>query len=57
VYLDLEKLEGKKKILKVTFFPLFSLRKVKRKKNREEKWKENLTCCEEKFFLPNMRAK
>jgi len=30
--LDLEKLEGKKKIWKVTFFPLFGLRKVKRKK-------------------------
>jgi len=32
VYLDLVKLEGKKKIWKVIFFPLFDLRKVKRKK-------------------------
>jgi len=30
--LDLGKLEGKKKDLKVVFFPLFDLRKVKRKK-------------------------
>jgi len=32
VCLNFEKLKGKKKILKVTFFLLFGLRKVKRKK-------------------------
>jgi len=26
-------------------------------KNREKKCKENLSCCEEKFFLSNMRGK
>jgi len=55
--LDLEKLEGKKKIWKLVFFPSFSLRKVKRKKNGEEHCKENLSCYEEKIFLPNMREK
>ena len=42
VCLDLGKLEGKKKNLKSNFFSLFGLRKVKRKKSREEKGKENL---------------
>ena len=55
--LDLEKWEGKKKFWKVTFFSLCGLRKVKRKKNREEKCKENLSHYEENFFLPNMRGK
>ena len=57
VCLDLRKLEGKKKNWKVVFFPLFGLRKVKKKQNREEKCKENLSCYEEKFFLPNIRGK
>ena len=57
VCLDLGKLKGKKKIRKVTFFPLFGLRKVKKEKNIEEKCKENLSCYQEKFFLPNMRGK
>jgi len=55
VYLDLGKLKGKKKFWKVIFFPIFGLMKVK--KNKEEKWKENLSCYEENFFLPNMRGK
>jgi len=55
--LDLEKLEGKKKkIWKVIFFPLFGLRKVKRKKNRGESCKD-LNFYEEKIFRPNMRGK
>ena len=52
MYLDLEKLEGKKKNLKSNFFSIvwyFGLRKVKRKKNREEKGKENLCCYEKKL--------
>jgi len=41
--LDLEKLEGKKKkIRKVTFLPLFGLRKVKREKKKREKMKKKL---------------
>ena len=55
--LDHEKLEGKKKIWKISFFPLFCMRKVKRKKSKEEKGEENLFYYEEKFFLPNMRGK
>ena len=54
--LDLGKLE-EKKIWKATFFSLFGLRKVKRKKNKEESYKKNLGCYEEKIFLPNMRGK
>ena len=57
VCLDLEKLKEKKKIQKVVFFPLFDSRKVKKKKNREENYKENLSCYKENFFLPNMREK
>ena len=57
VYLDLGKLEGKKKVWKVIFFPLFDLRKVKRKKNREESCKENFSYYKVKIFLPNMRGK
>jgi len=55
--LDFGRLEGKKKIWKVTFFLLFGLRKVNKKKNKEEKCKENLSCDEQKYFLPNMRGK
>jgi len=51
------KLKGKKKIRKAVFFSLFGLRKVKRKKNREENCKENLSYYEEKIFLPNIRGK
>jgi len=29
----------------------------KKKKNREESCKENLSCYEEKIFLPNIRGK
>jgi len=36
---------------------LFGLKKIKRGKNRGEKFKKNLSCYEEKFFLPNMREK
>jgi len=36
---------------------LFGLRKVQNKKNREEKYKENFSYYEEKFFLANMRGK
>ena len=57
VCLNLEILKEKKKNRKVAFFSLFGLRKIKRKKTREEKCKKNLSCHEEQIFLPNMKEK
>jgi len=47
----------RKKIKKVTFFSLFDLRKVKKKKIEGKKYKKNLCYYEEKIFLLNMRGK
>jgi len=57
VCLDLEKLEGKKKILKSSFLSIVWFEESQKEKNREESCKENLSCYEENFFPPNMRGK
>ena len=50
------KIERKEKILESNFLSNIWFDESQ-KKNKEEKWKENLSCYEEKFFLPNMRGK
>jgi len=55
--LDFRKLEGKKKILKSSFLFIVWFEENQKEKNREESYKENLSCYEEIFFLPNMREK
>ena len=57
VCLDLEKLEGKKKGLESCFLFIVWFEESQKEKNRVESYKENLSCCEEKIFLPNMRGK
>ena len=54
---EFEKLEKKKKNLESSF-PFHCLVWEKsNEKNREENYKENLICYEEKIFLSNMRGK
>ena len=55
--LDLGKWEGKKKNLESNFFFIVWFEESQKERNREEKYKENLSCYEENFFLPNMRGK
>ena len=55
--LNFEKLEGKKFFLKNNFFSTVWFEESSNEKNKEEKYKENLSCYEENFFLPNMRGK
>jgi len=57
VCLDLGKLEGKKKNLKSSFLSNVWFEKSQKEKNREENCKENLSCYEEKIFLPKTRGK
>ena len=57
VCLDLEKLEGKQKILESSFLSIIWLEESQKEKNREETYKKNLSCYEEKIFLPNMGEK
>ena len=57
VCLDLGKLEGKKKSLESHFLSIVWFEESQKEKNREESCKENLSCYEEKIFLPNMRGK
>ena len=57
VSLDLGKLEGKKKNLKSNFLSIVWFEENQKEKNREKKCKENLSCYEENFSLPNMRGK
>jgi len=49
--LDLEKFGGKKKFRKVTFFHMFGLEKITKKKNIEESLVENLLEISDKIFL------
>jgi len=46
-----------KKKLKSSFLFTIWFEESQEEKNREEKWKENLSCYEEKYFLSNMRGK
>ena len=55
--MDLGKLEGKKKNLESSFLSIVWFEESQKEKNREESCKENLSCYEEKIFLPNMRGK
>jgi len=52
-----KKLKEKKKSLKNCFLFIVWFDKSLKEKNREERYKENLSCYEEKIFLPNMRGK
>ena len=51
------KIERKEKLLESNFLSNVWFDESQKKRNKEEKWKENLSCYEEKFFLPNMRGK
>ena len=56
--MDLGKLEGKKKNMESSFLSIVWFEESqKKKKNREESCEKNLSCYEEKIFLPNMRGK
>jgi len=53
----LENFEGKKKSLEICFLSIVWFEESQKEKNREESYKENLSCYEEKIFLRNMRGK
>jgi len=50
-------LKEKKKILESCFLSIVWFEESQKEKNREESCKKNLSCYEEKFFLPNMKGK
>ena len=51
------KIRRKEKKFGKLFSSIVWFEESQKKKNREESCKENLSCCEEKIFLPNMRGK